>query len=77
MPRRDDRKTSLKDVCFELMDGVVGSNSSTAFNDALAAITAENVENLSSSIGKNVSRDRDEWDGGASVKEISARAVCV
>jgi hypothetical protein len=29
---------SLKDVCLELMDGVVGSNSSTAFNDPLAAI---------------------------------------
>ena len=35
MPRRDDLKISLKDECFELMEGLLGSNSSRAFNEFL------------------------------------------
>jgi len=36
VPRRDDLKISLKDECFELMDGLPGSSSSRTFNEFLA-----------------------------------------
>jgi hypothetical protein len=42
VPRRDDRKMSLKDVCFDLMDGVAGSDVSIACNEFLVAIEPAN-----------------------------------